>query len=85
MDEKEKEIQEALGLLKTFSGYVQSQGSIHYDIYEVYDVTLDGANIQLDKIVEAAQKKSKVSIKLAFIIDEDNEYDSGWFSSNIKS
>lgn len=70
MTKKEFEIQKALGLLNTYSGYVKVHGSDYYDIYEVQDVTKSGARKQLDKIVEVAQKKSKVYLTLEFVVDE---------------
>lgn len=78
MTEKEKQVQEALGLLKTYNGYVKMQGNTHYDIYEVQDVTMAGARAQLNKIVKKAQKKSKVPLKLEFIVDEKEEVRGGW-------
>ena len=51
MTEKEKQIQDALGLLKTYTGYVKGQGITHFDVYEVQDVTMDGAREQLTKII----------------------------------
>ena len=82
MNEKEKEVQKALGLLKIYSGYVKVQGNRHFDVYEVQDVTKDGARRQLIKIVENAQKKSKVPLKLIMIADEtEGPYDN-WARSN---
>lgn len=84
MNKKEKEVQEALGLLKPYSGYVKAQDSMHYDVYEVQDVTMEEAKKQLNIIVEAAQKKSKVPLKLVFIVDETEKL-RDWSSSKIKS
>ena len=81
MDEKEKEVQKALGLFKTYSGYVRAQGNTHFDVYEVQDVTMDGARVQLNKIVKKAQKKSKVLLELIFIVDEKEETHNGWSRS----
>ena len=78
MTEEEKEIQKALGLFKTYNGYVRVQGNTHFDVYEVQDVTMDGAREQLNKIVEKAQKKSKVLLELIFIVDEKEETYNGW-------
>ena len=73
MTEKEFEVQKALGLLKTYDGYVKAQSSTHYDIYEVQDVTLEGAKQQIAVIVAKLQQKSKVLLKLYFI--QENDYD----------
>lgn len=84
MNEKEKEVQNALGLLKKYSGYVKAQDRIHYDVYEVQDVTMEGAKKQLNEVVEKAQRKSKGPLKLVFIVDETEKL-RDWASSNIKS
>lgn len=81
MTEKEKEIQLALGLFKTYNGYVRVQGSTHFDVYEVQDVTMEGASEQLNRIVKKAQKKSKVLLELIFIVDEKEETYNGWSRS----
>jgi hypothetical protein len=73
MDEKEKQVQKALGLFKIYNGYVKAQGHTHFDIYEVQDVTFEGAREQLYDIIKNAQKKLKVSLKLEFIIEEVEE------------
>ncbi len=71
MNEKEKEIQKALGLLRKYSGYVKVSGKARrYDVYEVQDVTIKGAREQLHKIIKAAQKKSKEHFELEFVVDE---------------
>ncbi len=90
MNEKEKDVQEALGLLKTYCGYVKLNASNasdkYYEIYEVQDVTVKGARKQLDEIVEKVQKKSKVSRKLKFVVDKmENPYAGGKPCSNPKS
>ena len=91
MDDKEKEVQDALGLLKIYEGYVEvsTREYSHYDVYEVQDVTLKGAETQLDKIVKAAQKKSKksrTSFRLAFITDKaEKPYDTYFPRSNSKN
>jgi len=85
MNEKEQQVQKALGLLKTYNGYVQVQGNTHYDVYEVQDVTLEGASEQLHKIIKEVQKNSKVSLKLKFIVDEMEEPYGDWTRSNFKS
>ena len=68
MTEKEKQIQKALGLFKIYEGYVQAQGSTHFDVYEVQDVNMEGARNQLNIIIEHAQKKSKILLELKFIM-----------------
>ena len=78
MDKKEKEIQKALGLLKTYSGYVKVQGNTYFDVYEVRDVTFEDPSEQLNRIVKKAQKKSKVPLELIFIMDEKEETYNGW-------
>lgn len=78
MNEKEKQIQDALGLLKTYTGYVKGQGVTHFEVYEVQDVTLDGAREQLTKIITQAQKKLKVTLILDFVVDEKEETRGGW-------
>lgn len=72
MNDQEKEIQRALGLLKTYSGYVKARGSnsSHYDVYEVEDVTKTGAREQLNTIVANAQKRSIAHLELIMVIDE---------------
>ena len=85
MNDEEKQIQDALGLLKTYSGYVKVQGRTHYDVYEIQDVTMDGASAQLNRIVEKAQKKSKVPLKLVMITDDMERPYADWGSSNPKS
>lgn len=85
MTEEEKEIQKALGLLKTYSGYVRVQGNTHFDVYEVQDVTFEGASEQLNRIVKKAQKKSKVPLELIFIMDETEEPYGGWTRGSFKS
>ena len=78
MTEKEKQIQDALGLLKTYTGYVKGQGITHFDVYEVQDVTMDGAREQLTKIIAQAQEKLKVPLILDFVVDEKEEMRNGW-------
>lgn len=73
MNNKEIQIQQALGLFKKYSGYVQAQGSTHYDIYEVRDVTMEGAIKQLYRIMSIAQKDFKAPLELAFIVDETKD------------
>lgn len=84
MDEKEKEIQKALGLLKTYCGYVKvvyrRDASFHrYDIYEVQDVTKAGARTQLNCIMAVLHnKKSKELFTLQFVVDKaENPYAGG--------
>ena len=71
--EKEKQIQKALGLLKTYDGYVRAQGRNYYDVYEVQDVTLEGAKQQVRAIVAKLQQKSKVLLTLYFV--QENNHD----------
>ena len=73
MDKKEKEVQKALGLLKMYDGYVKTQGNTYYDVYEVQDVTLDGAKQQIGKIVAKLQQKSKVLLTLYFVQEYEND------------
>ncbi|KKN00656.1 hypothetical protein LCGC14_1135680 [marine sediment metagenome] len=75
MNDKEKQIQDALGLLKTYDGYVRAQGNTYFDVYEVQDVTLDGAKQQIDTIVTKLQHKSKVLLRVYFVqksFDDDS-------------
>ena len=76
MTKKEKEIQKALGLIKTYCGYVSIHGSTHYNVYEVQDVSKKDAREQLNKIVKEAQKKAKGPLKLEFIVDETKNHGS---------
>lgn len=86
MTEKEKEVQKALGLLKTYCGYVKTQGNTHYEVYEVQDVTMQGARKQLNRIIKAARHlNSNISRKLIFIIDEAEKPNGSWPHSNPKS
>jgi len=74
MNEEEKQIQDALGLLEMYSGYVKAQGSTHFAIYDVWDVNMAGAVKQLNRIVAKAQKKSKARLVLEFILDEMRQF-----------
>ena len=91
MTEKEKQIQDALGLLKTYCGYVKvvnrGDASFHrYDIYEVQDVTKADACAQLDCIMAVLHKKSKELLTLQFVVDKaENPYAGGRRCSNPKS
>ena len=85
MTEEEKEIQKALGLFKTYSGYVQAQGNTYYDVYEVRAVSLTDARDQLYVVVKKLQKKSKMPLKLVFIADDREEVHVYQTSSNIKN
>ncbi len=76
MNEKEKDIQEALGLLKTYDGYVKAQGNTYFDVYEVQDVTLAGAKQQIDAIVAKLQQESKVLLNIYFVQENMNDDDS---------
>jgi len=63
MNRTEKEIQNALGLIITYSGYVTvkygpGQDKEYVEIYTVNDINLVRAKIRLDNIVNAAQAKS---------------------------
>ena len=73
MTEEEKKVQKALGLFKTYSGYVQAQGNTHYDVYEVQAVSLADARELLDIVVKKLQKKSKMPLKLIFISDDKEQ------------
>lgn len=79
MNEEEKEIQKALGLLKTYNGFVSVQGQDYFDVYAVRDVTEEGAREQLDRIVKVAQKKSKVLLELKFIADDPEKLFGGLY------
>ena len=73
MNEKEKQVQDALGLLKTYCGYVIVKSSptpVYYAVYEVQDVTINSARKQLNKIVKVAQKKSTMPLKLSFVAEK---------------
>ncbi len=72
MNEEEKEIQKALGLFKKYDGYIRAQGTSYYDVYEVQDVTLKGAKLQMGKILTKLQQKSKVLLTLHFV--QENVY-----------
>ncbi len=80
MTEEEKKVQDALGLLKTYCGYLyvhynnSSNSSVDefYEVYEVQDVTIEGAKVQLNKIVKKKQEhlSKGVSLMLKFTVDE---------------
>lgn len=73
MDDKEKQIQKALGLLKIYDGYVRASGNTYFDVYEVQDVTLDGAKQQIGAIVAKLQQKSKVPLTIYFVQENMND------------
>ena len=74
MDKKEKAVQKALGLFNTYCGYVIVRSSVtaptYYAVYEVQDVTINGARKQLNKIVKVAQKKSTMPLELSFVAEK---------------
>ena len=70
MTKKEFKIQKALGLLKTYDGYVKAGSNTYYDVYTVQDVTLIGAKQQVGAIVVELQQKSKVLLTLYFVQED---------------
>jgi len=73
MTEKELEIQKALGLLKMYDGYIRKQGNTYFDVYEVEDVTLEGAKCQIGVIMSKLQQKSKILLECCFV--QENTHD----------
>lgn len=69
MDEKEEKIQRALGLLRTYEGYIKVSGYTHHNIYEVTDTTLSRAHVQLNRIVTQLNKITSSHAVLNMIVD----------------
>ncbi len=70
MDKKEKEVQKALGLLKIYEGYVKVRSTPpYYEVYEVYDVNLAGAEHQIHEIIIG-----KVSLSLSCVQEKNGSY-----------
>ena len=78
MTKKEKQIQDALGLLNTYSGTTTINGHCQPDTYVVQDVTLVGARKQLLGMIKRARKKLKVPLELDLIVGEIEKTRDGW-------
>jgi len=70
MDKKEFEIQKALGLLKTYDGYISGKNS-YYEVYTVVDVSLAGAKRQMNTILKRLQKNSKEHLSVYLVTESD--------------
>lgn len=78
MTEKEKQIQNALGLLNTYSGTTSVSGYAYPSTYKVQDVTLVGARKQLLEMIKRARKKLEVPLELELIVGEKEKIRDGW-------
>ena len=74
ISKKEIEIQRALGHLKTYCGYVKeaSASTQYFDVYEVEDVTKEGATEQVEEMRIRAAAEVNISLTLEFVVEENN-------------
>ena len=75
MDKKEKEVQKALGLFKIYEGYTKVLGTTYYEVYEVEDITLAGAEQQINIMIE-----HKKSLSLRFIREKNAFYNNAYYT-----
>jgi len=68
MTEDEKRVQQALGLIEKYEGYIQEKGSKVYAVYTVDALSYDNANKQLRVICRQLYTKTRKKHFVKFIV-----------------